>query len=83
MITVRFFASLREQLGTGELQMAAVGLLTVDALIERLAAERGEVWHAALAAPQLIVAVNQQVASRTTQLVDGDEVALFPPVTGG
>lgn len=83
MITVRFFASLREQLGTGELQVAAVELLTVDTLVERLAAEHGETWRTALMAPQLIVAINQQVASRTTQLVDGDEVALFPPVTGG
>lgn len=83
MITVRFFASLREQLGSGELRVARDGARTVDQLIERLVAERGDSWRTALNAPQLIVAINQQVASRATELADGDEVALFPPVTGG
>ena len=83
MITVRFFASLREQLGTGELQFAVDRSVTVALLIEQLAAEHGEGWRAALTAPQLIVAVNQQVADRDTALADGDELALFPPVTGG
>lgn len=83
MITVRFFASLRERLGTGELQVAAGGVATVEALIERLVAMHGEGWREALGASQLIVAVNRQVVSRTVPLADGDEVALFPPVTGG
>ena len=83
MIVVRFFASLREQLGTGELRLALEASLTVDQLIEQLAAEHGETWRSALNAPQLIVAINQQVANRATRLVDGDELALFPPVTGG
>ncbi len=83
MITVRFFASLREQLGSGELRHVVDSSLTVDQLVGQLVAEHGETWRVALSAPQLIVAVNQQVANRNTRLVDGDEVALFPPVTGG
>lgn len=83
MITVRFFASLREQLGTGELEVAAAGVPTVAALVERLSAERGEAWREALSVPQLIVAINHQVTDRAAALADGDEVALFPPVTGG
>jgi molybdopterin converting factor subunit 1 len=83
VITVRFFASLREQLGTGELEVAAAGVPTVAALVERLSAERGEAWREALSVPQLIVAINHQVTDRAAALADGDEVALFPPVTGG
>jgi len=83
VITIRFFASLREQLGVGELQFAVERALTVEQLIDQLATEQGEAWRVALSAPQLIVAVNQQVADRDTTLADGDELALFPPVTGG
>jgi molybdopterin synthase sulfur carrier subunit len=75
-ITVRYFASLREQLGVAELTIAADGLLTVT-----------DVWKAAnsdKALPQqLLYAVNMQYAQPETSVKDGDEVAFFPPVTGG
>ena len=83
MITVRFFASLREQLGTSELRFVIHSPLTVATLISQLAVEHGDVWRQSLGAPQLIVAINQQVANREATVADGDEVALFPPVTGG
>lgn len=81
MITVRFFARLREQLGAGELQWPAEA--SVSALVASLVRERGEAWGEVLNAPQVIVAINQAVAERDRALVDGDEVAFFPPVTGG
>jgi molybdopterin synthase sulfur carrier subunit len=81
MITLRFFARIREQLGTGELLWPAA--TSVVDLVAELARERGPVWAETLLAPQVIVAVNQQVVDRDSKVADGDEVAFFPPVTGG
>jgi molybdopterin synthase sulfur carrier subunit len=83
MLTVRFFASLREQLGTGELTLASEGLADIGALIAALGREHGPQWAEALAAPNLIVARNQAVAAWDSGLADGDEIAFYPPVTGG
>lgn len=81
MITLKFFARIREQLDASELQWPAAA--SVNDLVADLARERGPVWAEALSAPQVIVAINQQVADRDSAVVDGDEVAFFPPVTGG
>ena len=81
MIQVKFFASLREQLGTCQLDVAAE-YPTVEALRQALVV-RGPHWQRALAAESVLVAVNQSVQSWSTPLADGDEVAFFPPVTGG
>ena len=81
MITVRFFARIREQLGTAELQWPVP--TSVAALIAELARERGAAWAETLNEPQVIVAINQVVAERDSALAAGDEVAFFPPVTGG
>jgi molybdopterin synthase sulfur carrier subunit len=81
VITVRFFARIREQLGVAELHCPVVD--TVPALIDALVRERGAVWADVLSAPQVIVAVNQRVAGAGASLDDGDEVAFLPPVTGG
>ncbi|GAA5216616.1 MoaD/ThiS family protein [Corallincola platygyrae] len=81
---VLFFASLRDTLGTSELQepLATGESLTADGLRERLKS-RGEAWQKALSQPSLLVAVNQAMVPWDTLLSDDDEVALFPPVTGG
>ena len=81
MITVKFFARIREELGTGELQWPAVD--SVQGLVAALAQKRGAGWSEVLLAPQVIVAINQQIAALDSALADGDEVAFFPPVTGG
>jgi molybdopterin synthase sulfur carrier subunit len=84
MLTVRFFASLRERLGTGELKLAwHAGLANVEALIDALGREHGPRWQEALAEPNLIVARNHAVAGRNSPLAGGDEIAFYPPVTGG
>jgi len=83
-VRVLFFASLREQLGRGseELELPA-GVLTVAGLRAHLMA-RGGAWAAALAdARRLRAAVNQDMAAPEAGLRAGDEVAFFPPVTGG
>jgi len=82
MIELRYFASLRERLGRDQ-ERVAVGAATVAELRVRLR-ERGGVWAEALADDQpLLCAVNQALARPETPISDGDEVAFFPPVTGG
>ena len=75
-IKIRYFASLREQLGTDELTISANGVSTV-----------ADVWQVANhdeALPNhLLYAVNLEYAQPDTTVNDGDEVAFFPPVTGG
>ena len=79
-----FFARLREDLGTGAEQLTLPpGVSTVAGLRAHLA-ERGGSWAAALAQGKAIrVAVNQEMAQPGTPVKPGDEVAFFPPVTGG
>ena len=79
-----YFASLREQLGSsGESLDLPAGVADVRALRAHLAS-RGGAWTAALAETRsLRVAVNQELANWDTAIRDGDEIAFFPPVTGG
>lgn len=81
MIKVLFFAKYREQLGTTSLQMNDQ-YSTVEALIDALKAQ-GEQWQNVLSQSGLMIAVNQAMAKRDSPVKDGDEVAFFPPVTGG
>ncbi|MEA3405498.1 MAG: molybdopterin converting factor subunit 1 [Pseudomonadota bacterium] len=82
MVNILYFASFREVLGQANEQLPAQ-YNTVDALISELA-QRGENWKMALLDNQnLQIAVNHDVASRSTEIKAGDEVAFFPPVTGG
>lgn len=84
MITLLYFARLREALGTGAEQLALPdGVSTLRALRAHLA-QRGEAWAREMAEGRnLRAAVNQTVAGADAAVVDGDEVAFFPPVTGG
>ncbi len=83
MIRVLYFARLREQLGSGGEALDGAGFADVAALAEGLR-RRGGVWAEVLGTDQtVLVAVNQELASGDTPLRDGDEVAFFPPVTGG
>ena len=84
MITLLYFARLREALGmTGEKLALPDGVATLEGVRAVLAA-RGGVWAHELAAGRAFrAAVNQAVANAATPVKDGDEVAFFPPVTGG
>lgn len=83
MITVLYFARLRESLGTGSEQMVLpVNVRDVDALRAHLIA-RGGVWADELEKKAIRAAINQSMASGDSSIADGDEVAFFPPVTGG
>ena len=83
-VKLLYFASLREQVGSGgeSLDLPA-GVASVASLREHLIA-RGGVWPVALAANRALrVAVNQDLAVASTAIKEGDEIAFFPPVTGG
>jgi molybdopterin converting factor subunit 1 len=83
-IRILYFAWLRERTGTGEeVFMLPDGICTVGALMGLLRS-RGEGYEQAFAIPRLVrAAVNQDFASPDTLISPGDEVAFFPPVTGG
>jgi len=82
MITVVFFASVREAVGMPSVEMAGEEARNVAEVVQVLS-RRGEAWQAALTAENLLVAVNQVMADPARPVTDGDEVAFFPPVTGG
>lgn len=83
-ITLRYFASVREQLGTGQENLALPeGVATVGAVRELLVA-RGGVWAEALGQDRAVRMAHKQVmCGPDTVVSDGAEVAFFPPVTGG
>lgn len=81
MIKVLFFAQVRELVACDELTLPC-DYATAEALRAALC-ERGDKWALALEEGKLLVAVNQTLVPFATELHDGDEVAFFPPVTGG
>ena len=84
MVTVLYFASLRETLGCSREQVPlSSASATVSAIVEQLRNRDGR-WPEAFApGKSWRVAVNQQMADLATPVKPGDEVAFFPPVTGG
>ena len=81
-IRVLYFAGLREQVGTSGEDLDASP--TTVAGLRALLLARGGAWQSSLAhGKALRVAVNQEMAQPTTPVKPGDEVAFFPPVTGG
>ncbi len=84
MLKVLFFARVREALDCPGLELAwQADLASLDALQAHLCEARGEHWSNVLGEDNLIRAVNQVVVEGNCALRDGDEVAFFPPVTGG
>ncbi|HEC16405.1 MAG TPA: molybdopterin converting factor subunit 1 [Sedimenticola sp.] len=83
MIRILYFARLREQLQTDSERLELPADITDIAALSRLLRARGGVWEEAFSGPTLMSAVNQEVANPDTAIADGDEVAFFPPVTGG
>ena len=75
-ITIKFFASLRERVGLAETRIEAAAPLAV-----------AEVWQRATNAQAMpvntLMALNMEYVSAEATAQDGDEVAFFPPVTGG
>jgi molybdopterin synthase sulfur carrier subunit len=84
MLKVLFFARVREQLGCASLELLFPETgFDLDGLQRQLCDEHGEGWCDVLRQDNIIRAVNQVVVTGNVGLSDGDEVAFFPPVTGG
>lgn len=81
MIKVLFFAQVRELVATDALEVTS-DFVNVEALRAHLAA-RGDRFALALEPGKLLAAVNQTLVAFDHPLKAGDEVAFFPPVTGG
>lgn len=75
-INVKFFASLREQIGQSDASISTTEPLTVL-----------QAWQQASGLDSMpdntLCAINMEYVDQTAALNDGDEVAFFPPVTGG
>lgn len=84
MLKLLYFARLREALGMASEEVALpTQVKNVSGLREWLR-HRGDNWASELGpGKQVRVAVNQDMADQNTAIADGDEVAFFPPVTGG
>ena len=81
-LQLRYFASIRETIGTGsEAVETAAGSLA--ALRDELIARGGAHAEALARGRAVRVSINQTMADESTALLEGAEVAFFPPVTGG
>ncbi len=84
MVTVLYFARLREALGTASEQLALPPAVRDLEGLRALLVARGGAWEKELAPSSPVrAAVNQAMAVGDVPVADGDEVAFFPPVTGG
>jgi molybdopterin synthase sulfur carrier subunit len=83
MIKLLYFAGLREALGVSAEELALPAEVTTVAGLRRHLAGRGEPWGTLIRNSSLKAAVNQAMAGPEAAVADGDEVAFFPPVTGG
>jgi sulfur-carrier protein len=83
-VKVLFFAGLREQLGTSSLEVDVPAGVTTVAGLKEFLVEKNHSWKEALAEKKLIrAAVNQDMVDAGATIKAGDEIAFFPPVTGG
>jgi molybdopterin synthase sulfur carrier subunit len=81
-LSLRYFASLRESIGTGS-ETVDTQVATLGALRDELIA-RGGAYAEALGRERVVrAALNQTMSEDSTELVDGAEIGFFPPVTGG
>lgn len=83
MITIRLFARLAEELGTRETTIALPQPATVAGARQALVTDGGSDWARLLGEENIVTALNQEVVDDDAALGDGDELAFFPPVTGG
>ena len=84
MLRIVFFARVKEELGCDKIELEWEGeRATVGLLKQKLYARDSGRWGGVLSEDNIICAVNHAVVEDNAPLADGDEVAFFPPVTGG
>ncbi|KEQ19229.1 molybdopterin converting factor subunit 1 [Endozoicomonas numazuensis] len=81
MIKILFFASYREKLGVDSLELPEVPA-NLSALRAMLC-EKGADWQEVVTDSRTLVALNQSMTRKDFDIKEGDEIAFFPPVTGG
>ena len=84
MIRVRYFASLRERMSRGEDQLEVfVDQQTVADVLAQLTLPDGQTIQELSMAETMMLSVNHEMVDRDHVVKDGDEIGIFPPVTGG
>ena len=83
MIKVLFFASYREKLGCNSLKLSAGEYPDTLAELRVQLAGKGVDWQEVLEDSRTLVAHNQIMTRSDFTIAEGDEIAFFPPVTGG
>ena len=83
MIKLLYFARLREELGISEETIALPESITSVGQLHTFLCGRSSHWAEVLQRPGLFIAVNQTVVDHDEPLTGNEEVAFFPPVTGG
>lgn len=81
MIQVLFFAQVKELVGTASIELE--GEFSSVEEIRQYLVKKGDKWALALEQGKLLVAINQTISELSSPVKAGDEVAFFPPVTGG
>ena len=82
VINILYFASVKDRLGTARESLDVPASTTGTGLMKILKS-RGEPWVSVFSDTKLLIAINQEMANETDLVNEGDEVAFFPPVTGG
>ncbi|RKS27916.1 molybdopterin synthase subunit MoaD [Pseudomonas sp. WPR_5_2] len=83
MILINYFARYREQLDLGGEKLPLTADLKTIEDVRRLLMARGESWREVLGESNLMCALNQELCQTDQVIEDFDEIAFFPPVTGG
>ncbi len=84
MLRIRFFAAIREKLGRSTLEVEPhPGVSDVFSLVQHLNDAVLPGCAAVLLADNTLIAVNRTLAGASAAVSDGDEIAFYPPVTGG
>ncbi|MGC7590198.1 molybdopterin synthase sulfur carrier subunit [Bisgaard Taxon 46] len=81
MLKILFFAQTRELIGVDGVELSAT-FETAEEVRQHLV-KKGERWALALEKGKLLVAINQSLMPLESAVKSGDEIAFFPPVTGG
>ncbi|WP_367084994.1 MoaD/ThiS family protein [Pseudomonas sp. HOU2] len=83
MLLINYFASYRDRLNLGGEKIPLSDNLRSIEDVRQMLMARGEEWREVLGAGNLMCALNQELCQPSAAIEDFDEIAFFPPVTGG
>jgi len=82
MVKIVFFAQLKEELGCEQMELDITAPMKISEL-RTLLSEKDQLWAQAFSSAKLMMAINHEMVNDSALIKDNDEVAFFPPVTGG